>query len=75
MFPMSLKRLGSYTSESGGSVTLYISDSTDVGYIDDHIKICLRGDVKISGKSLLDLQMLQTVELPDDLERIGSCWF
>ena len=29
----------------------------------------------MSDRPLLDFQMLQTVELPEGLERVGSCWF
>ena len=47
LFPMSLKRLGDYGSNGDEEITLHIFDTTDVGYTDEHIKICLRGSVKI----------------------------
>ena len=46
-----------------------------MGYINDRIRLSLRGDVKISGRPLSELRELRTVELPEGLEKIGRYWF
>ena len=72
---MSLKRLGDYFSDGNEEIILHVSEFTDVGYIDKYIRIYLKGELKISGRPVSDFQMLQVVELPEGLERIGSWWF
>ena len=73
--PTSLKRIADCSFGHHGNIVLHVSDTTEIGCISDNVHLCLRRDPRVPEKLFSGLKTIQVLELPEDLERIGSYWF